>query len=179
MFYSDIRFVVGTHMLDQIELWYGKWANSSLWPEWIADSDIRHWVLILIAVLMLNLVYKLSRSVEVASNGKVIVKYHSPLTWPARFIDKVASDRANYSPKQRQVLASMYRGKNIMQAFSVLLLGLVLGGMGAFLVFMEPHSIFERYTAGLLIAGILLFVLSRWLYKTRDSGNPYQSGDNE
>jgi len=116
---------------------------------------------------------KLARSVEVNSDGKVIVRYYSPLRWPARYAEFIQKERARYTPNQRRWFSFFYRGKNWLEAIFFLLLGLLIGGAGVFLVFMEPGSIFSPYPAGLLVVGVLLIAYAWRSFRTVDKGNPF------
>lgn len=161
-------------MLEAIERSFAQWKANADLPDWLDATSASDIVLLVFGLLALHLVYKLARSVEVSDGGKVIVKYHSPLTWPARYKQKIEKNRANYGPKQRKILSSLHRGKNKMDALLALLLGLLLFSKGAFLVYMEPESIFERYPAGLIIVGLAVIAYAWWRVDEADSGNPFK-----
>lgn len=164
-------------MLEKIDSIFAKWKANTDLPDWLVDSHILEVSAVLLILLILYLMYKSARTVEVSDSGKVIVKYHSPLTWVSRARNNLAKNRANYSPKQKQFLSSMYRGRNFMEALLVLLLGSILTAAGAFLVYMEPVSILERYPAGLLIVGLLFIAYGIYIVRTANAGNPFLPDD--
>lgn len=161
-------------MLEAIERSFAQWKVSADLPDWLAATSVLDIVLVVFIFIALHMVYKLARSVEVSSSGKVSVKYHSPLTWPARYIEQVTKHQANYTPKQRNILSGLYRGRNMMEALLAFLFGLLLFSMGAFLVYMKPESIFERYPAGFIIVGLISLAYAGWRVAKSDSGNPFK-----
>ena len=161
-------------MLKNLEHLFSQWKAGANIPDWLVPIQVIDLLYFFIFVAVLFMIYKLARSEEVSESGEVRVKYHSPLTWPSRYAERIATERANYSPKQRNLMSVLHRGKNFLQGLLALMLGLVLFGMGAFLVYVEPQSIFEKSTVAFIIIGLLVIAYSCWIFSTIKSDDPFK-----
>ena len=166
-------------MLETIDQTITQWKIDANVPAWLADTRLIEALIVLGVILALHMIYKLARSTEVSETGKVSVKYHSPLSWLARYNEKIFASRARYTPKQKRFLSKMYRGRNKFEAFAAFLFGLLLTSIGAFLVYMEPRSIFEKITAGYLVAGAIVIAISWWLFSISGDDDPFDPDNNE
>ena len=163
------------NVLKAIDRYLAKWKADANMPDWLANFYILEVGIIAAFFIVLHLVYKLGRSTEVSESGKVSVRYHPPLTWPARYSEKIAGNRARYTVKQKRFLSAMYRGRNRLEAFAVFLLGFILTSAGVFLFVMEPSSIFSKVTAGYLVAGLAFIAVAWWLLSMAKDDDPFNS----
>ena len=101
--------------------------------DWYQSLDQKEKIFYMLALFAwIFLLYKLARSEDVDESGRVVVTYHSPLTWLKRFNNQVAENRAGYSDKQRSFLSKMWAGGRFFSSIPPFILSLILFLMAYF-----------------------------------------------
>ncbi len=113
----------------------------------------------------LFIIYKLARSEEVDESGRVVVKFHSPLSWPERFSAQVKKNRAGYSEGNKKFLSFLWKGSAILHAIPPFLMSILLFTV-AYVKFGEDNF---WLVLGAAIICLLLFI---WLLP-RQKDNPW------
>ena len=137
--------------------------------DWYQSFDQKEKILFMFALLAwIFLLYKLARSEDVdESSGRVVVTYHSPLTWLKRFNNQVAENRAGYSNKQRGFLSKMWIGGRLLSSLPPFILSSILFLMAYF------SYVTENFWYVIIAAVVFLLIFISQIRSAWSKENPF------